>query len=522
MASLRKRGKVYYFRFTDSDGIKRERKACSDKRESEGMAAAAEAEAAKIRGGYIDPKAPRYLAHEGRPLTEHVNDFKTMLLAKGGTRRHAEVSASRATRIIELAKARRISDLSLSKTLDALAVLRAEGLAAETLNHHVRAVKAFSRWLWRDGRAREHHLAHLATSNPESDRRRRRRALTHEEAARLVEAARQGPAAMGLSGPDRSVLYALALGTGFRADELATITPERFDLASRQPTATVEACYAKNGREAVQPLPQSLADRLRPWLASKAPGRPVFDGMTKRTADMIRIDLEVAGVPYETGSGIVDFHALRGTYISHLVSSGASVKTCQTLARHSTPSLTIGLYAKASLHDIEGAMGALPDLVGDRPEPEKLAATGTDVQSIKNPRAHYLPTVGDGLSRDASGSDAMALLDVQSNMEPAPSVLRVPSAPVGLSQSTGGGIRTHTPLPRERILSPLASSPNASKSKGLRLSPESAAHHLPADTRQSEPTDTDLATIVDAWPDLPEAIRSGILAMVKACKGGGV
>jgi hypothetical protein len=30
------------------------------------------------------------------------------------------------------------------------------------------------------------------------------------------------------------------------------------------------------------------------------------------------------------------------------------------------------------------------------------------------------------------------------------------------------------------------------------------------------PADRDLATIVDAWPALPEAIRAGILAMIKA------
>jgi hypothetical protein len=28
--------------------------------------------------------------------------------------------------------------------------------------------------------------------------------------------------------------------------------------------------------------------------------------------------------------------------------------------------------------------------------------------------------------------------------------------------------------------------------------------------------DPDLAAVVDAWPDLPEAIRAGIVAMVKA------
>ena len=76
--------------------------------------------------------------------------------------------------------------------------------------------------------------------------------------------------------------------------------------------------------------------------------------MPDKTAVMIRHDLEAAGIPYETREGRVDFHSLRATYVSALVASGASVKVCQTLARHSTPSLTIGVYARASLHDIAG------------------------------------------------------------------------------------------------------------------------------------------------------------------------
>jgi hypothetical protein len=114
----------------------------------------------------VDPKAEAYRDHELKPLVDHLEDFKASLLAKGGTKRHAQVSAYRVRRVIDLAKARRISDLSLSRTLDALAALRENGLSQETINHHVRAIKAFSRWLWKDGRAREHHLAHLATSTP--------------------------------------------------------------------------------------------------------------------------------------------------------------------------------------------------------------------------------------------------------------------------------------------------------------------------------------------------------------------
>ena len=42
------------------------------------------------------------------------------------------------------------------------------------------------------------------------------------------------------------------------------------------------------------------------------------------------------------------------------------------------------------------------------------------------------------------------------------------------------------------------------------------AHRLPIDNSQG---DANLAALVAAWPDLPEALRAGIMAMVKAASG---
>ena len=50
----------------------------------------------------------------------------------------------------------------------------------------------------------------------------------------------------------------------------------------------------------------------------------------------------------------------------------------------------------------------------------------------------------------------------------------------------------------------------------LRQGPSQVAEHLPNDTCQTDP---DLAAVVAAWPELPEAIKAGILAMVKAASG---
>ena len=78
---------------------------------------------------------------------------------------------------------------------------------------------------------------------------------------------------------------------------------------------------------------------------------------------------------------VLDFHGARHTYISGIVAGGASVKVAQELAGHSTPTLTIGRYSHARLHDLTAALDALPDLTTP-PEitatPEAMAATGTD------------------------------------------------------------------------------------------------------------------------------------------------
>jgi len=58
-------------------------------------------------------------------------------------------------------------------------------------------------------------------------------------------------------------------------------------------------------------------------------------------------DLKRAGIPKTTREGKIDFHACRVAYITHLIETGADVKTVQTLARHSDPRITLAVYAKA-------------------------------------------------------------------------------------------------------------------------------------------------------------------------------
>src|SRR5205823_56206 len=115
MADFRRRGRNWYYRFSDADGRRVERKGCPDRRATEEMARAAETEAAKVRAGLIDPKADAYRRHEARTLADHLADFHAYLIGKGSTRQHADLTRNRVARLIDLARTRRVSDLAPSR-----------------------------------------------------------------------------------------------------------------------------------------------------------------------------------------------------------------------------------------------------------------------------------------------------------------------------------------------------------------------------------------------------------------------
>lgn len=86
---------------------------------------------------------------------------------------------------------------------------------------------------------------------------------------------------------------------------------------------------------------------------------------------------------------MVDFHALRATYITLLVKSGASVKIVQELARHSDPKLTLNIYSKLGVHELSGALDRLPSLTPARPN---ARAWGRRAPRMPAPRPQWTPT----------------------------------------------------------------------------------------------------------------------------------
>lgn len=247
------------------------------------------------------------------------------------------------------------------------------GLGITTSNHYLTAIKHFSKWLVKETRAGADPLLYLSRLNAKTDLRRRRRSLTPEAFARLLDAAMRGQPFRYLPGPDRAFLYLLAVNTGLRARELGSLTPRSFRLDDPIPTVTVAAGYSKHRREDVQTLRKDVAEILRPYLAAKPADQPVWPGTwVDNAAEMLRLDLEPAGIPYEEAGQVFDFHGTRHKFISDLAANGVHPKMAQILARHSTITLTMDHYTHLQLHDQTAALEKLPPLsLPARPEEEE-------------------------------------------------------------------------------------------------------------------------------------------------------
>lgn len=178
-------------------------------------------------------------------------------------------------------------------------------------------------------------------------------------------------------------------------------TRRSFDLRANLPTVTVRAAYSKHRRDGVLPLKRDTAQLLACWrdcVCATDRDVRVLTSLPTKTADLIRADLRIARARWireaaenlerrerhrseylcsKDGAGrVVDFHALRHTFITNLARGGVHPKLAQALARHSTITLTMDRYSHTVLGEQADALSALPDL-SNRPDQERHRATGT-------------------------------------------------------------------------------------------------------------------------------------------------
>ena len=362
------RMKKWYIRYRDHEGKLKTIPGFTDKTATQQLGAKLEREAEMIRAGFLEPT----VVFQHVTLDQHLASFEASLAAKDVTEAQVKLVVNRCRNLLTKAKIVRASGITADAVSATLACFRERkmngkpGKSVQTSNHYLRAIKQFTRWLTLEKRISGDPLVRLEMLNVQVDRRHDRRALTDDEVSRLLEATRTGGTAFGFNPADRHMLYILALSTGLRASELASLTTLGLDLDSIPPTATVKAGYSKRRRLDILPLPSDILAAAREWLSGKVPGELLWPGKwaaNKYAGKVLQVDLLAAGIPYVNVNGLyADFHALRHTYITNLARGGVSLVTAQKLARHSTPVLTAQRYTHIDLQEQKVAVDRLPSL----------------------------------------------------------------------------------------------------------------------------------------------------------------
>jgi integrase/recombinase XerC len=233
-----------------------------------------------------------------------------------------------------------------------LASLHRAKLSNRSLARHLSTLRSFFRWACREG-----HIDHNPTKGLPSPRvpRSLPRALTLADTESLLETEDEGHL------PERErALFELLYATGLRVSEAAALDVEDVDLSARMLRA-----QGKGRRERIVPFGETAEDALRAWLPvrraliSPLPqpspagrgsrpaargsrqGEPLFVNArggrltTRSMARVLKRRLRAAGLPAQ-----ISPHALRHTFATHLLQSGADLRSIQELLGHASLSTT--------------------------------------------------------------------------------------------------------------------------------------------------------------------------------------
>lgn len=248
------------------------------------------------RRGMIDPRQERLAGDALRPLESHLADFEAHLRAGKPTEKHVRSTLKFIREVAAAAGFVRLGDLSADAVNHYASELTKKKLAARTVHARLTAIKSLTRWLTKEGKLPQDPLASVQKPNPKTDRRRERRMLLPDEWEwlRTVTLA-EGAERFGMLAPERVLLYATAIQTGLRSNELRSLTRGRLFLGGDLPYITCKAGSTKNRKEARQYVQADVAKGMREHISTKAPAAPVFTMPHEAdVAEMLRTDLEAA------------------------------------------------------------------------------------------------------------------------------------------------------------------------------------------------------------------------------------
>jgi len=355
------------FQYRDRNGQKVKGTGYSSRRDTERLATRLEAEESAIKNGYRDASRCTDSGSRYRTMADEYLAWGDAQGGRGGRPWAERHSMSRHRHLKWWGKR---LDLQLLKDLIgclprvelALRDLQDQGLAGKTLGQYAESLAAFCSWCVDRDYLANYPLRKLKSFD--TTPLTRRRSLTPDEVARLLKAAPD----------DRSLLYEVAICTGLRANELRSLKVH--DLDTNRSCLQLDSSWTKNRKSGAQPIPHDLTRRLSEFAIRGEAMRLYIHNYTRRNAGSLpsepllyihsdpskafTSDLRRAEIPKATPEGKLDFHALRTTYATLVVESGANLKEAQTLLRHSSPQLTMNVYARVR----KGRLGEVAESVG--------------------------------------------------------------------------------------------------------------------------------------------------------------
>ena len=361
MASLRRRGKIWYVRFRDEYGSQQEIKAGPDKSVAQRIQRSVESKLALIKAGFLDPRESDAADAERVPLDRHVEEYLADLQSRCTPAHLVNVRKQLAWFMAET-KVTRLSQLRPSLATTALTNLRSGGCGDQTCSHYATAWKSITKWLAKDRRTRTDLLADFETPKVVSSATRK--ALTPDQLGQLITRVSDLAPRRGISGLDRSWLYHLAAVTGLRRGELQSLRTGSFNLLSDPPIVSYPVETPRTARMQFYPS-------RGPWSGLYLPGllrRP----QASRSGGSSRIRPICSGLiwkPLECLPRALTSIACGIQYVSAIVQCGGSVKDSMELARHHDADLTFNRYAHTRLQDLAAIVDRLPSLAHILPTP---------------------------------------------------------------------------------------------------------------------------------------------------------
>ena len=444
------------------------------------------ADAALRRDGVVDPRLDTMSDHARRPIESHISDHETKLKAGNRTPKYIGTVVGYIRIIADACDWSTVGDITADAVNGYAGKLKDANRSARTIQAYLTAIKSFTRWLTNNGKLPFDPLLSVSKPHRESDRRRERRMLLHDEWEWLRSVTLRAPERYGMTGPERVLLYATAIQTGLRSGELRSLSRGRLFLDNDPPFITCKAGSTKNRKDARQYVQNDLADDLRAYVAAKAPQAPVFAMPAAwDVADMLRADLADARrewldtakhdpEEYEKRSQSdflaavnhdgehLDFHSLRHTCGAWYAMTGAHPKAVQAVMRHSTITLTMDTYGHLFPGQEADTVARLPAMMGD--DPEALRATGTDDAEIVHPEVDYPQLYPQQLGRERAPKDASRCNEAASASERGDDRKLLPIAELrdgvrsdaASSDDASSGNRTPNPLVKSQLLCQLS------------------------------------------------------------------